>query len=156
MKTLRQYQCELCKAIYDKRADAAACEAQGTKEPIVAVGDFVTTDHGDYGRFGWFDGDPAWVIEKPRGLHGRAQCYSLIYVVTMVAVADETTDSNGWHTSHHDLCYHVATKGMSGQKGYTQGFTFPETHVRLRKVTSDISAGLDASDLIGQRARYLL
>ena len=145
MKVLEQYQCEICKTIYDEQADAESCEALGLDKAAFEVGDFVVTDGETYGRFGWYDGDPAWVIEKEEGLHGPCKCYSLIYVVTAI-----TPSSNDW--DQHGLCYHLATKGMSGEQGYRQGYTSIKGHYGLHKVKAD----LDGSDLIGQEAFYLI
>ena len=144
MKVLTTYQCEGCYEIYDSLEEAMECEAQGREEPIVQVGDFVTTHAGDYGRFGWFDGDPEWVTEKTRGLHGPAKVYSLIYVVTAITYGDK------WHP--HLCKYHLATKGMTEKSGYGQGYTFPATHTGITKIESS----LDASDLIGIETNDLI
>lgn len=144
MKAIKQYQCELCGQVYDNQADAESCEAQDLEEPIVEVGDFVVTDREEYGRFGWFDGDSEWAIEKERGLHGPARTYSLIYVVTAITYDDPYNP--------HLCCYHLETKAMTGDGGHRQGYTFPATHFGIHKVEADV----DGSDLIGHVAKWLL
>ena len=141
------YKCEICGEVYDKRADAKGCEAQGEEHPIVAVGDFVTTDAKGYGRFSWYDGDSDWVIPKTRGEHGPAKRYSLIYVITAITHVDPFQKKGA-----HRVCYHLVTKGMSGLKGYTRGYTFNRDHVGIHKIEAD----LDGSDLIGLLAPTLV
>lgn len=145
MKILKQYQCGICKTIYDEQADAEKCEAQGLEKAEFELGDLVVTET-SFGRFGWFDGDPAWVIKRGKDFRGRSgETYSLIYVITAI-----TPSSDDWNL--HRLCYHLVTKGMSGEQGYQQGYTLIEGHRGLCKV----EANLDGSDLIGQEASYLI
>ena len=148
MKTLQRYQCEICEEVYDTQAEAESCEAIGREEPVAKVGDFVITEM-SFGRFGWFDGDPAWVIVRDKDFQMRpGKTYSVIYVVTAV----DNHDPFGRNNRKHELCYHLATKAMSGEKGYGAGYTFIETHVGLHK----IEANLDGTDLIGRLAKCLI
>lgn len=151
MKTI--YECEFCGKQSEDRAVIEACEAQGLEDPTVMIGDFVTTDAPDYGRFGWFDGDEKWTTPKPSGLHGSGrgfQC-SLIYVVTHI----DHIDSFG-HGAHR-VRYHVETKGMSAEKGYRAGYTFDEGHYKLRKIAKPKTIRRkDAADLIGHKANFLV
>ena len=138
----RLYQCLICDSVYDDVATATACEAAGVDEPVAAVGQLVVTDSDTYGRFGWYDGDPDWVIKKPRGLHCREDWddnyYSLVYVVT--------------HIDHvgHRTRYHLETKAMRSQ--YRAGYTFNEGHWKPKV----FSGSLDGSDLIGNTASGLV
>src|SRR3989304_3767181 len=84
VKVFTLFKCSICGLIFDNEQGALECEEQGEYRPEFSVGDFVTTDTDDYGRFGWFDGDSDWVMKKPRGLHSDKQSFSLIYVVTAV------------------------------------------------------------------------
>lgn len=142
------YQCEICQEVYADKAEAEACEAQGVGEPLFEVGDFVVTET-TWGRFGWFDGDPAWVIEREEGLHGHIEgrkAYSLIYVVTAITVGEP-------RRPEHELCYHLCTKGMTAKSGYDDGFNFPHTHLRYM---CKIKVDLDVGDLVGRIANFLV
>lgn len=137
-----KYECAVCNQIYDSEQDAIACEEKGVDDPVVSVGQFVVVDRDDYGRFGWFNGDPDWVIKKPKGLHSvkdwDGRYYTLIYVVTHI------------DSKNHRTRYHLETKAM--KKDYRKGYTFSTGHYTPRA----IDRNLDGSDLIGNKANWLL
>lgn len=144
VKQLTTWQCEICGSTFSSEERAASCEARGNlRFPGIAVGDFVTTDSENYGRFGWFDGDPAWTIKKPDGLHseGSGNQWSLIYVVTAIT----QTGRRGAPT--HIARYHLATRAMTAESGYNRGYTNVD-HYHIRKLAPQ--PALDDSGLIGQ------
>ena len=53
--------CPICHNLYTYRTAAIVCGERGREvdDPVFEVGDLVTADH----VFGWYDGDPEWVIE---------------------------------------------------------------------------------------------
>jgi hypothetical protein len=141
------YQCEICGVQHKTLAAATKCENQ----PLIVldgieVGDMVTTDSDEYGRFGWHDGDDAWVMMKSVGLHGPNEfARSLIYIVTAIQKSG---------IGSHRARYHVETKGMVCE--YRGGYT-EIGHMRLRKVNDQkLLSELDGSDLIGHKFRELL
>ncbi len=143
------YECELCHKKFDNAEACLACENRGIEPAKAKVGDFVTTDgwKEDYGRFGWYDGDPSWVIPKTDGLHSTPNfpyC-SLIYIVTAV-------DNDG-----HRARYHLETKGMTNN-GYRGGWTTYPGGRDIYPLPTELTKDLDGSDLIGRvwRRDYLL
>ena len=120
------FRCPTCKSDYDTLKGAEACMAQGVDQPIVKVGDIVTTDYG----YGWFDGDIRWVVNpKVRAAPGplpsppvrpcpkkRGNCFDscctmgFYYVVTAI-------DHSG-----HRTRYHLFTKAMTGRWNLSASF----------------------------------
>src|SRR3972149_9199403 len=135
VKVFTLFKCSICGLIFDNEQGALECEEQGEYRPEFSVGDFVTTDTDDYGRFGWFDGDADWVMKKPRGLHSDKQSFSLIYVVTAV------------EPRNHMAIYHLGTKAMTRKSGYRFGWTIFNSHYHLYAV--DLPIALDQDGLLG-------
>lgn len=146
-----EYACGICNQRYATHGEAAACEARGLDEgqPAMAnVGDVVFC--GGH-RFGWFDGDPAWVlIDGEVNSHVILGCMArFFYVVTHVDVGHDD-----WN--RHNRRYHLFTNAMTD--GYSRGFT-SRTHHHIEVAPANIvpSAVLNAvPQMIGLQTRYLL
>lgn len=135
------YKCEICGREDKDITVIEACEAQTIDTPLMAeIGDIVITE--TYGRFGWFDGDSDWVIERGKDPTWQKMMVSLIYVVTDIKVVN------------HRRRYYVATKAMTGTDGYRGGFTHDSGHDKLTKLENPPE--LDFEDLIGIRIENLL
>lgn len=149
---IRKYTCELCGKTYESRDRARECEQQGMPEQEFDVGDIVTV--GD--RYGWFDGDPAWVIDPesvankndpddttPAG-EGQTGFY---WVVTAI---DQPKGEHSWR-------YHLYTKAYDGQSGPKGGYTFINTHVPPERIDDPPETVVeDSEELIGQKATALI
>lgn len=121
--------CPLCPKVYTTRAEATACIARGEEEVFCEVGDFVTEAYDESGRYGWFDGDPEWVVTiKEPGVGARGE-YNFIYIVTLI-----TADRDD---GLHRKLVHVATMGYvnSNEKGkkFRGGWT-SRGHIRMKKL----------------------
>ena len=143
-KIITQYVCPTCKETYKYKVRAEICYNQKTEQSF-KVGDIVTI----YGRFGWFDGDPLWVVNKPKGIIRNEvrpdSRMSFYYVVTSIK-------HNG-----HRYQYHVETMAMEGSQGYRSGYTYDSGHIKL-KLADDVSNKVmkQSRKLIGNKAESLL
>lgn len=153
MKTVTQYQCEVCHRLYDNEALATRCESN-IDIPKFQVGDIVTARAG----FGWYDGDLAWIgnpdadTQRIRNSHGNCfgDCctYSFYYVITSIDRSPEQL---------HRMRYHLETLAMSGKMGYRRGYTFNSGHCSIVKVQAPPSIVIEQSKgLIGHQATGLL
>ena len=164
---IKTYQCPICDEIHSTIEKAEKCIAQGIPEPIVEVGDIVELRYG----FGWFEGKEEWVINPEIGEQGdkidlvkknhidvpgdrQTNCFGscctmgFYYVVTKIELDKERG---------HILKYHIYTKAMTGNKGYREGYTYADTHVKPTKVENPPEFVVeDSKDLIGKEARWLL
>lgn len=139
MKTI--YICEGCEQKFDTAKAALACENREKPKVAFKVGDIVTVGK----TFGWFDGDPEWIVNKRLLGHARAEaydkskcrhpgtncfdtccCYQFYYVVTAI-------DMDG-----HRTRYHLRTKAMTGKQGYKGGWTYDVHHYTPKRVTRNI------------------
>lgn len=131
------FACPICGVRYPRVEDADRCRDRGRVRLAseIAVGDIVLAARA---RFGWYDGDPAWIAEdweggKGMGLRGEGGL-SFYYVV--IAIADSYPHRAGGPDDPHDdgpvLC--LATAAMSGEKGYRGGWT-GAGHVGVEKVS---------------------
>lgn len=134
--------CNVCGVVYEDHETALRCAARGRIPPEFRVGDLVLTDGEKSARFGWYDGDPLWVVVKDSGYStsARSSGYSLIYVVTAITyVRDEI---NG-----HLPRYHLSTKAM--KRFYRGGWT-GKYHLPLFAASDKIKqSGLQYAELIG-------
>jgi hypothetical protein len=136
-----------CGEEYLSREEAESCLATEIP-PKFAPGDVVTC--GD--RFGWFDGDEAWIAtRKPDPRTASGDRLTFFYVVTLV----DRGDSVSWGGGKHRNRYHLATRAMSGESGYAAGYTFDVNHWTPEKVENPPELpGL--AELIGIPAKSLL
>lgn len=139
-------------------------------EQIVKVGDIVSVNSG----YGWFDGDPLWVIKptaqdipkdwpseapiksiptRKRCPRGDSNCfsecctYTFLYVVTDIRM------------SEHRWKYSVVTKAMGGGHAHAfwGGWTRPVTHYTPKVMANpppEVVAG--SKEFLGQVMRNLL
>jgi len=137
------FRCPVCKREYATKKDAKTCMNQ-VDEQIVSVGDIVELKYG----FGWFDGERQWVINPDVDMskHGFSKDRSMgfYYVVTHI------------DNDNHRTRYHVATKAMSGSKGYSRGYTYNTGHYRPEPIDAPEFVIKHAKSLIGEKATYLL
>lgn len=139
-KTIVTYACQICDLTYRTEQEAVICETQMPDKRILEVGDIVSCP----GRFGWFDGDIAWVV-NPDGKKGDLAFY---YVVTHI---------DGDEDNAHRTRYHLFTNAMTGKQGYKSGYTFNVGHITPRKaVNPPANVVKDSKDLIGKKAKHLL
>ncbi len=151
------YRCSICQTTYSTKKAATECYAKGIDKPKLKVGDVTKA-----GSFGWFDGDPRWVVNYKeraslgntsiktdhgdnRNCFGPCCTFQFFYVVTRV------------DKEQHRYRYHLFTKAMSGKEGYQSGYTYDWGHktvIPLKKVPKAILA--DSKDLLGQGANGLL
>ncbi len=140
MKTL--YMCEICNKQFDTPAKAQQCENIGLEQVPFEAGDYVTTHGEDYGRFGWYDGDPDWVLKKPHGLHSQkpydGTYLSFIYIVTAVT------------NRGHRAIIHLRTKAMKDQ--YVSGWTSMTGHhtPHLFKTATEGAPTLGGTEFVGE------
>lgn len=162
-EAVTMHRCPLCLEIYDTREEADACAGQGmlaqTEETALRVGDIVIAGRA---RFGWFDGDPAWVAEKwdagrGQGLH-NAGGMTLYYVVTAITGEYPGFNPNHRHDAHHSSVFvRLATNAMTGEQGYRSGWTGPG-HMKLLKVDPqpDLPGKQELIAEVGAGAKALL
>ncbi len=138
------YKCPICGDSYTEKEEAQKCLDKGLDTLIVEVGDIVEAKYG----FGWFDGDKKWIInpdvDMSRHGFGRDHLMGFYYVVTAI------------DTIEHKTRYHLATKAMSGDKGYRIGYTFSIGHHKPKPINAPDYVKKDSKDLIGLEAKYLL
>ena len=134
-----RYRCSVCQSMYETQGAAEACAAQGIRGMdtghALEVGDVVV----GYPRYGWFDGDPKWVVNPDKGHIAQfdelankfkgSQMHSFYYVVTHIGL-----DPGSFNRAYngHRLQYWVKTKAMSGTQGYVVGYT-TSTHSLMYK-----------------------
>lgn len=155
MKIFYEYECDGCGERYDSEKKARKCERKPTRDLIVGVkvGSIVKR----YPSFGWFDGDPRWVVNL-KEVMGRDdivvrqpckesidKCFAFYYVVTAIDVHE------------HRWRYHLETRAMSGKQGYRNGYTFGKHHITPDIVENPPAIVVeDAVSLLGHKSKYLL
>jgi hypothetical protein len=132
MKTKTVYICEICNGEYETRKEAMACERQVFPKPEYKKGALVTVQK----YFGWFDGDPRWVLnlkqmgEGPPGhLPGAKHRHNCFDVCCNYLFAWEIVDVR---TGEHgdSVFYTVDTKALKeGRRSVVPPFDV------LRKLT---------------------
>lgn len=134
------YGCQICGRQYSTEQDAIICETQPPDERLADVGDVVAGGK----RFGWFDGDKAWVMD-PKVKKGYIAFY---YVVTHI---------DGHEDNAHRVRYHLFTNAMTGKEGYRSGWTFNSGHYALVKAKGPPEKVMrEAKTLVGSLAEHLL
>lgn len=100
--------------MYETEKNARACEAQPFT-PKFHVGDIVIAGEG---RYGWYDGDPHWVIEEKKYSDEPSQDrFTLLYIVTAIM------NKPGVRDGYHEVAYCLATLAMDAETGYSSGWT---------------------------------
>src|ERR1041384_4433653 len=146
MRVLKSYQCEICRSIYEHRADALACERQGIPGAKLKVGDIILAN----GGFGWFDGDKAWISISSQ----RDPGYSFYYVIPAIDLDLGRSDTPGYR---HRTRYHLFTGAMSGKQGYQSGYTYDSGHLTPRLVKKPPKEVAQASlPYLGLITKFLL
>jgi hypothetical protein len=154
MKTIVEYQCEVCGGRFPTQVQAMACERVGFK-PRHKVGEIVFAK----GGFGWYDGQKNWVSnpnvsrdrECPSGVGNCFDdccCFRFYYVITFI----DKDERDG-----HRARYHLMTMAMSGNQGYRAGYTYDTGHESIELVKNPPTLVVEESKtLIGQQAQHLL
>jgi len=170
-----EYECPVCGAIYQNKDAAEMCASQPKPDDGgIKPGDIVFCSSG----FGWFDGDPKWVsnladVEEAKRTgrkcpNGNGNCfdycctYRFYYVVGAVEI--ERTHSalymlgkspSGEEVSEHRILYHVFTRAMKPETGYSQGYTHDQGHITPELLRPQpVLPG--AAEFIGRRTERLL
>lgn len=119
--TLRAvYLCRVCGKGHFLKREAQACEAS-TEKPRAKVGDLVLIQKG----FGWYDGDPAWVVEHGGyEFHGQ-KTHAFWYIVTSLQPVHRARPLIGEPDCHVPV-YHLWTGALQRQE--TSGWTRVKTH----------------------------
>jgi hypothetical protein len=153
-KVITLYACDICGSEYEKEEDAKTCEARGQDVERYQVGDVVVFDQ--Y-RFGWYDGERAWienfddVVETSHTCETRfcrKCCYRFYYIVT--AIDRDPRDG-------HRVRYHLETKAMKTSTGYSNGYTFNVGHFTPKKVPRPPAAVASSGRaLVGRTSKHLL
>ncbi len=106
MKRITQYQCEICKAIFDKRQQAIDCEANGAPIFDFANGEMVAVEH--YGIFGK-DYAGVKVIKQIVAKNTHEKGYELSDAVQTGNNCFIGTATNHWSDDNRDG-YYVASE----------------------------------------------
>lgn len=147
------FTCEGCEEEYTSLDEAFFCETQDPGAPSVKVGAIVTT--GRY--FGWFNGNPKWVILPTSGMlrsdradrkcpEGNGNCfetccnYTFYYVVTATEVYQ------------HRIRYSLATRAMKDPQGYRYERTF-SAPTKVENPTDYLVRS--SHGLLGELAQYM-
>lgn len=91
--------CPVCSGMYSTTNEARAC-AVSTPKPTRAVGDLILLAP----RYGWFDGDPAWVVKNTGEDFNGTPMLAFWYAVTAI----NTDDS-------HQVRYHLRSLALKSQ-----------------------------------------
>jgi hypothetical protein len=154
MKTITEYQCEICEGRFPTGVQAAACERVGFT-PLHQVGEIVFAK----GGFGWYDGQENWISnpgvsregECPNGNSNCFEdccCFRFYYVITFI----DKDERDG-----HRPRYHVATMAMTGKQGYRGGYTYDTGHEYIKVIKNPPATVLEESkSLIGTKMSHLL
>jgi hypothetical protein len=139
------YFCPKCSRIYGSEGAARTCD--GSDRPAeFEVGQIVRIDVG----YGWYDGDPKWLILNTGDHHGR-KTHDAFFVVTAV----DYDRSDRWHA--HDPRYWVKTLGIkNGNPTGMGGYTYPATHVKLHPVEQDPILVAEGAKYIGEKSGGLI
>lgn len=123
---VEKWKCPYCANVYDTKAEAQRCIRDAlAHQPRFAVGEVVRVPRG----FGWFDGATEWVAGSAGKFHGQ-DMHAFYYVVVHV--------DNDPHEPHRPR-YHLATRAMSGARGYRMGYTFDQHHITPERLATQPS-----------------
>jgi hypothetical protein len=152
MKTITEYECDICATRFAFQSAAEKCEARGLDKKLANVGDIVTVTAG----YGWYDGDRGWVTNpnielRPKrpashdqNCFDRCCTYEFFYVVTAI------------DAENHRRHYHLVTLAMSGRQGHRSGWT-SMGHYRPKIVMDPPDYVIETSkSVIGETAENLL
>lgn len=159
-KPIPGFICDVCGRVHPSLRAAEVCGG-AWQEPKHAVGDIVVMEFG----YGWFDGDPDWVLQN-RGYAGNSdvKTHAFWVVVTDITAKDERHVSLNGEPDAHKFIYHVATLGLKNGMELYGGWTTPDTHkalgawsdTSLNKLEPPPSVVKAAKALVGKRFDRLL
>lgn len=151
------YKCPTCGHLYETQEAVEYCY-NSTGEQEFSVGDVVVIERG----YGWYDGDPAWVLDREGyEFHGE-KTYRMYYVVTAV---DLDLHPNSYQevgpckekVRGHRLRYHVASRAWNGKDGYYIGWNVTGgTHFHMMRTTLKAANLPGAEALLGRKTSHLL
>ncbi|MDQ7101908.1 MULTISPECIES: hypothetical protein [unclassified Serratia (in: enterobacteria)] len=119
------YLCHTCKEEYQTEKEAIDCYNQTPINAPAYVGQIVREK---YFRFGWFDGDPAWIADRRPAKSASGEEFRFWYVVTAVNLAD----ARQCHYDMHRWLVSVNTLAVGQLHGWTSA-----THIQFETVSDD-------------------
>lgn len=114
------YLCPVCGTGYVNKLQAIACR-DSTPEPVAKPGDMLLLQLG----YGWYDGDPAWVIENGGYKFHNQPTHAFWFVVTSIDSYARPKPLVGDREAH-EWRYTVASKALQGLD--CGRWTRPRTH----------------------------
>lgn len=144
--------CPTCGCAYSKEREARKC-FEDAEVPIATVGEVVLVQNG----YDWFDGDPAWVIERGGYKFHEMTTHAMWFVVSAITTRHEagidTLRPFASNRSAHRLAYHLWTKGvLNGDEEGRCGWTHPATHVGFTRA----NGGRKPSQAVIEQAKTML
>ena len=145
------YLCRTCGRGFFSKEHALRCE-RSTETPLAEVGDIILLQRG----YAWFDGDPAWVIQRGGYKFHEMRTHVFWHVVTAIEPRPARPRPLFGDPDAHQLRYHVATLAMVSQA--TGGWTHPKTHTWHDGTDRRPSRAVieQAATLIGRKFEHLL
>ena len=151
--------CPICGRIWPTAKLAQSCLDQGFERVDIKPGDIIQIGGN---RFGWYDGDAAWVSPETSEERGMT-LFALFYVVTAIMYPADIhirwgkeliAWARGDYQSHRAQI-HVETGSMSGDQGHGSGYTYSSGHLGYVKVDRPDLEAL-GRPMIGHVSRNLL
>ncbi|NYA15728.1 hypothetical protein [Serratia fonticola] len=106
------YECPICNKGYSSYEDALSCYMQVPAFAPVSVGQIVRESSFKYG---WFDGDEAWIADRRPAKTPSGQEYRVWFVVTAVNLPDPRQS----RTPYHEWIISLNTLAIGQYHGWT-------------------------------------